>query len=164
VERGIAQIQQSLAAWRAMGLELTRPRFLVELADACAQAGRAEEGLRALDEAQALIEQSGEGYYTAELYRLRGELLLESADRLSANAELLERSAETCFWRAIELARCEQARSWELRATVSLCRLWHTQGKETEAHDLLAKVYAWFTEGFDTPDLKDARALLDTVS
>jgi predicted ATPase len=164
VESGIAQIQQSLAAWRAMGLELTRPRFLVELADACAQAGRVQEGLRALDEAQALIEQTEEGYYTAELYRLRGELLLQSADRLPASAELLVRSAETCFRQAIEFARRQQAKSWELRATVSLCRLWGAQGKRAQARDLLTAIYAWFTEGFDMQDLKQARALLETMT
>jgi len=155
-------MQRSLAAWRATGAERTRPRLLVELADACAQAGRPEEGLRALDEAQALIEQSGEGYYTAELYRLQGELLL-----LQCRAEAEEVSdfpnAEDCFWQAIELARHQQAKSWELRATLSLCRLWHSQGKGTQARDLLAEVHTWFTEGFDTPDLKEARALLDVL-
>ncbi|UCC63308.1 MAG: AAA family ATPase [Anaerolineae bacterium] len=163
VEGGIAQMQRSLAAWRATGTELTRPRFLVELADACAQVGRAEEGLSALAEAQALIEESGEGYYTAELHRLWGELLLMQSSA-EADSEEPFHCAETCFRRAIEIARRQQARSWELRAAVSLCRLWRRQGKREEARQLLQPIYDWFSEGFDTVDLREARALLDVLA
>ncbi len=163
VEGGIAQMQRSLAAWRATGTELTRPRLLVELADACAQVGRAEEALSALAEAQVLIEESGEGYYEAELHRLWGELLLKQSNA-EADSEEPFHCAEACFRRAIEIARRQQAKSWELRAAVSLCRLWQRQGRRQEARQLLQPIYDWFSEGFDTADLREARALLDELS
>ena len=117
-------------------------------------AGLPEEGLRALAEAQTI---SGSRYYDAELYRVKGELLLsESADNHS--------EAETFFRQALDIARGQQAKWWELRAAMSLARLWQHQGKRQEACGLLAPVYGWFTEGFETADLQEARALLDTLA
>ena len=118
---------------------------------------RAEEGLRALTEAFAWVDKTGEAVYVAELYRLKGELVLEQSHENSSEAE-------AAFQHALDVARKQEAKSWELRAATSLARLWQQQGKTTEAHDLLAPVYEWFTEGFDTADLKDAKALLDTLT
>ena|SRR5438552_2525965 len=111
-----------------------------------------EAGLTALAEALTLAETTGERWYEPELYRLKGELLLQQT--LDNQAE-----AEACFQHATRIAQSQQAKSWELRATTSLARLWQQQGKRQEAHDLLASVYNWFTEGFDTADLQDAKAL-----
>ena len=130
------------------------PYFLTLLAEAYGKAGQAEEGLTALAEALALVNKTGEHCYEAELYRLKGELLL-AARRTGACAE-----AETCFHQALDVARRQQAKSLELRAAMSLARLWQRQGKRDEAHQLLAEVYGWFTEGFDTADLQEAKALL----
>jgi predicted ATPase len=102
-----------------------------------------------------VVEETGERYYEAEIHRLKGELLLMQGD---------EAEAETSFHKAIEVARRQSAKSWELRATVSLCRLWQKQGKVDEARQMLAEIYGWFTEGFDTPDLQEARALLEELS
>ena len=116
------------------------------------KAGQTEEGLRVVDEALALVERTEERFYEAGLYRLQGELTLQQ----SQEAE----DPEACFHKAIEIAKKQQAKSWELRAATSLARLWQGQGKRAEAHDLLAPVYNWFTEGFETADLKDAKVLL----
>ena len=110
----------------------------------------------ALAEALTLVDTTGERWYAPELYRLKGALLLQQS--LDNQAE-----AETCFHHAMAIAQNQQAKSLELRATMSLARLWQQQGKRQEAHDLLAPVYHWFTEGFDTADLKDAKALLEAV-
>ena len=110
-----------------------------------------------LAEALTLVDTTGERWYEAELYRLKGALLLQQSSDNQAEAE-------TCFQQAIDIARSQQAKSLELRAATSLARLWQQQGKRQEAHDLLAPVYNWFTEGFDTADLKDAKALLDALS
>jgi predicted ATPase len=110
-----------------------------------------------LTEALALVDTTGERWCEAELHRLKGELLLQGS---SENAT----EAEACFHHALEIARTQQAKSFELRAATSLARLWQHQGKRQEAHDLLAPVYGWFTEGFDTADLKDAKALLDALA
>jgi predicted ATPase len=125
------------------------------LAEAYAGAGRIEDALRALDEGLPYAE-TEEPYYEAELHRLCGELLL-----MRGNPN--EHEAERHFRRAIEIARQQQAKSWELRATTSLARLLAKQGKRAEARTMLAEVYGWFTEGFDTADLKDAKALLDEL-
>ena len=110
-----------------------------------------------LTEALTLMDTTGERWYAPELYRLKGALLLQqSADN--------QADAETCFQQAMAIAQNQQAKSWELRATTSLARLWQQQGKRQEAHDLLAPVYHWFTEGFDTADLQDAKALLDELA
>ena len=125
------------------------------LDEAQARAGQPEEGLTTLDEALVLVERTDERHWEAELYRLRAELLLMQGD---------EAEAEASLHRAIDVARRQSARSWELRATTSLARLWQKQGKRAEAHQVLAEIYGWFTEGFDTADLKKARALLDALS
>jgi predicted ATPase len=153
IEEGIAQIQEGLAVYRATGSELYRPYYLALLAEAYGKVGQTEEGLSILAEALALVDKTGECCYETELYRLKGELTLQSKVK----------EAEECFLKAIELARRQQAKSLELRATVSLSRLWQSQGKKAEAHKLLSKVYYWFTEGFDTLDLKEAKALLESL-
>jgi predicted ATPase len=119
--------------------------------------GEPEAGLTVLTEALTRAETIGERWYESELYRLKGELLLQQS---SDN----DTEAETCFQHAISIAQGQQAKSWELRAATSLARLWHQQGKRQEAHDLLAPLYHWFTEGFDTLDLMDAKALLEALA
>jgi predicted ATPase len=157
VEEGMAQMQQGLAAWRATGAAVFQPYGLALLAEASAQVGQHEAGLTLLAEALALTNDRGERRWDAELYRLRGELLLvRSAEH--------EAEAETSFCQALNIARRQYAKSWELRAAMSLSRLWQRQGKRTEAHELLAPVYSWFTEGFDTADLQEAKALLEACS
>jgi predicted ATPase len=118
-------------------------------------AGQFEDALTALGRAAETVAATGECYYQAELHRLRGVVLLAVGE-----------DAEAAAWlhRAIDKARHQQAKSWELRAAMSLARLWREQGKRAQAHDLLAPVYGWFTEGFDTADLKDAKALLDALA
>jgi predicted ATPase len=154
---GIAAMRQGLAALRATGGELRRPQFLALLAEAYGERGQSEEGLNVLVEALAAVEKTGERYYEAELYRLRGELLLK---RSGAD----EQRVETCFSQALATARLQQAKSLELRAAMSLSRLWQQQGKRAEAHTLLAPIYGWFTEGFDTADLQEAKALLEALT
>jgi predicted ATPase len=119
--------------------------------------GELEAGLAVLADALTLVETSGERWYEAELHRLKGVLLLQQNSDHQAEAE-------RCFHHALTIARAQQAKSFELRAAVSLARLWQQQGKRQEAQDLLAPVYGWFTEGFDTADLKDAKALLDELA
>jgi predicted ATPase len=152
-KEGIAQIEEGMAMSRATGLELFKPYWLCVLADACIEAGRLNEGLNALTEALATADQGGERQSEAEIHRLKGKLLLRQDE---SNAG----EARKCFERAIEVARQQSARSWELRATMSLARLLMTQGKRDEARAMLADIYNWFTEGFDTADLKDAKSLL----
>jgi predicted ATPase len=154
---GMAQIREGIAAWRATGAELFHPHFLTILARAYAEGGQATEGLSTVAEALALINSSGERLYEAELYRLKGELLLQQAP--THDDEI-----ETCFCRALEVAHRQQAKSLELRGAISLGRLWQRQGKRTEARELLAPIYGWFTEGFDTVDLQEARALLEALT
>jgi predicted ATPase len=156
VQAGIEQIHQGLRAFRASGAELLRPYYLALLAEAHNVIGQPEAGLTALAEALTLVDKTGERWSEPELYRLKGEFLLE---RSLDNAT----EAEVCFHHALDIARNQQAKSWELRAATSLARLWQQQGKRQEAHDLLAPVYTWFTEGFDTADLKDAKVLLDAL-
>jgi predicted ATPase len=154
-EEGIPQMYQGIAAIRAMGEELGRAYFLGLLAEALVHMRQAEEGLTILDEALAAAESTGVRVQEAELYRLKGVLLLLSADH--------EAEAEACFRQALDIARHQQAKSLELSAATSLCCLWQRQGKRAEAHDLLAPVYGWFTEGFDTADLQEAKALLEEL-
>jgi predicted ATPase len=156
VEAGMAQMQQGLAAWRATGAEVLRPYGLALLAEASAKVGQVEEGLTLLAEALALTNDKGERRWEAELHRLQGELLL-------ARSAEHDMEAETCFRQALDVARRQQAKSWELRAAMSLSRLWQRQGKYDEARQLLAEIYGWFTEGFDTADLQEARILLDQL-
>ena len=154
---GIEQLHHGLRACQVIGITLLRPYYLALLADAHGTAGHQELGLKVLTEALTLIDTTGERVWEPELYRLKGELLLQQS---SSN----QTEAESCFQQAITIAQNQQAKSLELRAVMSLSRLWQQQGKRKEAHDLLAPVYGWFTEGFDTADLKDAKALLDELT
>jgi predicted ATPase len=154
---GAKRIREGLEAHRATGADFQRTHHLILLAEAARASGSAEEALEALAEAEAQAETSDERYFEAEIHRLRAELLLaQSADHGAA--------AEASFRLALDVARRQEARSLELRATTSLARLWAAQGKGAAAHDLLAPVYGWFTEGFDTADLKEAKALLDELA
>ena len=156
-EEGIAMIQETLAALRATGTEVTRPGDLCLLAEACMETGRLDEGLSALTEALAAANEHENRHHEAEMHRLKGELLLKRDD--SNDVE-----AQSCFQRAIEIARRQSAKSFELRATTSLAWLLAKQGRRDEARAMLAEIYGWFTEGFDTADLKDAKALLDELA
>jgi predicted ATPase len=158
-EQGITEIRQGLAAELATGSKLFQTYFLGLLAEMCGECGRPEEGLNALTEAIVVMDDTGLHFYGAELYRLKGEFLLRQAAHLTLTTE-----AEICFQKALDIARHQQAKSWELRAATSLAKLWQSQGKRQEAYDLLAPVYEWFTEGFDTADLQEAKALLDDLS
>jgi class 3 adenylate cyclase/predicted ATPase len=155
-KEGIAQLTQGLRAFRATGAESHRSYFLALLAEAHGTLGESEAGLAVVAEALALVDTTGERWYEAELYRLKGALLLQQS--LDNPTE-----AETCFHHAVAIAQNQSAKSWELRAATSLSKLWQQQGKRQAAHDLLAPVYDWFTEGFDTADLKDAKALLEEL-
>jgi class 3 adenylate cyclase/predicted ATPase len=156
-EKGIAQIQEGLAAQHATGFEFMRPLNLNLLAEACAALGRFAEGLNASIEAIAAADEHHNGFCKAESYRLKGELLLRQ------NPSNIP-DARSCFQRAIEIARGQSAKSLELRAMTSLARLLDRQGRRDEARAMLAEIYDWFTEGFDTADLKDAKALLDELN
>jgi predicted ATPase len=151
-EEGMALMRQGATATQSTGA--SKKLFLLLYDAEVSQAmGRNAEGLNILAEALALVDKTGERNYEAELHRLKGELLLQQhADN--------QAEAETCFHHAISIAQSQQAKSWELRAATSLARLWQQQGKRQEAYDLLAPVYNWFTEGFDTVDLQSAKALL----
>ena len=162
VEDGIAQIRQGLAAWQAMGAGMHLTHYLGMLAEAYGKAGQVQQGLSTLAEALAFAEKTDERYYEAEILRLKGELLLMQGHEAEAEASFHQ--AESCFQHAIEVARRQQAKSWELRAVMSLSRLWQQQGKREEARQLLAEVHGWFSEGFDTPDLREAKALLDALA
>jgi predicted ATPase len=172
-EEGIGQMRQGLAALQATGAELFRPYYLVLLAEAYEKVGQTEEGLNVLTEALATIDKTGERYNEAEMYRLKGELLLQQFKVQSSRFKVPDPrlltpdpqgEAEACFLKAIDIACKQQAKSWELRASTSLARLWQSQGKKAEAHKLLSDVYNWFTEGFDTKDLQEAKALLDELA
>ena len=156
-ERGISQLQKGWARFAATEAKWGQAYFFTLLAEGYRKVGRLADGLSALSEALAHVETTQERFYEAELYRLKGELVLEQApENWSAG--------EAAFQRALAIARQQEAKSWELRAATSLTRLWQSQGKTTEAHDLLAPVYDWFTEGFDTADLKDAKTLLEELA
>jgi class 3 adenylate cyclase/predicted ATPase len=156
-EAGLTQLRQGMTAVLATGQTLSRPLCLVLLAEAAGRVGQVEEGLRLLAEALAAFEASARGDLLAEAYRLQGVLMLQQAVSEAAQAE-------ACFQQALDIARCQQAKSWELRAATSLARLWHRQGKRDEARELLAPIYSWFTEGFDTADLQEVKALVDELS
>ncbi len=152
-QEGREQMTQGLMTYGATGAALVRPYFLALLAEADGTLGEPEAGLAVLTEALTLVETTGERWYEAEVYRLKGALLLQQhADH--------QAEAETCFHHAIEIARNQQAKSFELRAATSLARPWQRQGKREEAQQVLGDVYGWFTEGFDTADLQEAKALL----
>jgi predicted ATPase/class 3 adenylate cyclase len=160
---GLAQIASGLAAWQATGAEILRPCFLGLLAEAHGKVGRGEEGLRVLAEALTVVLKTGERWYEAELHRLKGELLLQQTLRATDRSLLLS-EAEACFRQALNVSGHQQAKALELRAAMSLARLWRQQGKQAEARELLAPIYGWFTEGFDTADLREAKALLRGLS
>jgi predicted ATPase len=156
-EAGVAELRSAMATIRAIGIAAELPWYLALLAGAHATVGQTAEGLDAIAEALVLVANTKERFYEAEIYRVKGELLLKQGGSNTA-AE-----AESCFHQALDIARVQPAKSWELRAATSLARLWRDQGRRVEAHDLLAPVYGWFTEGFETRDLKDAKALLDEL-
>ncbi|HJQ70875.1 MAG TPA: AAA family ATPase [Blastocatellia bacterium] len=174
-EEAIKQMRQGLADLQTTGTELVRPHFLGLLAEALGDARQTEEGLRLLDEALAAVRHNGEGYYEAELHRIKGEVLLIQATgrgvwRAAKGGKAVVRPdpptvarAEDCFNQSVKIARQQRAKSWELRAVTSLARLYQKQGKQVEARDLLAQVYDSFTEGFDTADLREAKTLLDEL-
>ena len=194
-EEGISQIRQGLVAYQATGGGLFRPYFLALLADTCGKMGQYEEGLTLLAEALAAADKNGERFYEAELYRLKGELTLQSSVQ---SKESRVNKAEEYFLQAIEIARKQQAKSLELRAVMSLAQLWQQQALEhgagsvdqrgkskatraknteqesrttqhatrsrlVEAHQMLSEIYNWFTEGFGTKDLQEAKALLQSL-
>jgi predicted ATPase len=153
---GIAQLHQGLAAFRAAGAEISRSRDLGLLAEAYGEAGQTEEGLTVLAEALAVVDKTGERYWEAELHRLKGELLRRRASPME--------EVEACFQRSLTVAQHQHAKSLELRAAVSLARLWQHQSKRAAACELLAPIYSWFTEGFDTADLQEVKALLEELA
>jgi predicted ATPase len=184
-EAGLVQLREGLAAMRATESELWVPLFLGALAQGYAQGGQAQAGLRVVAEALAVVEKTEERWTEAELYRLAGELSLRSGEPESgrigdAKNEAENRGAgfsfadspfhrfpvsspEECFQKAIAIAQKQQAKSLELRAATSLARLWQSQGKHHAARNILSEVYNWFTEGFDTKDLQEAKALLEEL-
>ena len=161
-EVGIAQIHRGLAAWQATGAETGRPCCLLLLAEAYAKAGRVQEGLGVVGEALAAVHNGEELRWAAELYRLKGELLLTPAAGVDLLPTAVE-EAERCFHQAIEIARRQHAKALELQAVMSLSRLWEQQGKRDEARQWLGEIYARFTEGFDTADLREAKRLLEAL-
>jgi class 3 adenylate cyclase/DNA-binding winged helix-turn-helix (wHTH) protein/predicted ATPase len=152
----LAQLRQGLSAIVAAGQELSRPFCLVLLAEAAGHVGHIEDGLRLLAEALTMMEASGRGDLLAEAYRLKGVLLLRQSLPDAVQAE-------ACFRQALAIAQRQQAKAWELRIAISLSRLWQQQGKRAKARALLAPIYGWFAEGFDTADLQEAKALLEAV-
>jgi predicted ATPase len=155
VEEAITQMHEAMAAAESTDIRLIMVGVLRALGYAQGRAGRPGEGLNTLSQAFTLLEQTNERRWEAELYRVRGDLLHMQGD---------DPEAEVSYRKAIEVARRQQTKSWELRATTSLCRVLQTQGKGEEAMPLVAEVYGWFTEGFDTPDLREARELLQELS
>jgi class 3 adenylate cyclase/tetratricopeptide (TPR) repeat protein len=159
-EEGIALLREGLSGVRVTGMYQYQTAYLAQLAEGCGKVGRTAEGLAAVAEGLAAVDRTGEHVSEAELYRVKGELLMQ-ATPAAPNAAV---EAESCFRQAIEIARHQQAKWWELRATTSLARLLAKQHRRDEACAMLAKIYGWFTEGFDTADLKDAKAQLDELS
>jgi predicted ATPase len=156
-EAGMAQLRQGSAAWRATGAAVHVPYLYTLLAEVYDHLGHPADGLQVLVEADTLMEQQEERWWEAEVCRLRGVLLLRQPGMQKAEAE-------AWLQRALDVARRQEAKSLELRAAMSLSRLWQQQSKRAEAYDLLALIYGWFTEGFDTADLQEARALLDALA
>ena len=167
-DNGIAQMHQGLRAWQALGAEVGRTWSWGMLAEAYERVGHIEAGLTVLADALAAVARTGERLWEAELYRLKGELLLQSGAQPPASEvvppdaplPLSDTAAEACLHYALAIARRQQSKLWELRAARSLSRLWWQQGKRQAAYELLAPIYSWFTEGFDTADLQEAKALL----
>jgi len=149
-------INSGMTAWQSTGATVWVPLYLSYLARAYAQLGQVDDAWRCIGEAITTMETTKERWYEAEVYRVAGEIALKSPER--------ETKAQAYFERALAIARAQQAKSWELRASMSLARLWRDQRKRDEARDLLAPVYGWFTEGFDTLDLKEAKVLLHALA
>jgi predicted ATPase len=156
VAEGVARMHMGFASAQATGAKMMRPMFCVLLGQACGQVGQLDEGRRMLSDAQDAVEESGQRQYEAEMHRSKGELHLRGAS-------LEVEQAAAFFERALQTARQQQAKSWELRAAMSVARLWRDQGRHRQAEELLAPVYSWFTEGFDTADLREAKVLLDEL-
>jgi class 3 adenylate cyclase/predicted ATPase len=154
-EEGITQLQQGVAIWRSSGAEVGIPFMFTLLADAYGKAGQPKEGLKQFDEALRSMEVRNEGIFETEMYRIRGELFISISDFAAA---------EQSFSEALSVARRQRAKLFELRAAMSMARLWRDQGKRDEARELLAPVYGWFTEGFDTLDLQEAKRLLEELA
>jgi DNA-binding SARP family transcriptional activator/tetratricopeptide (TPR) repeat protein len=154
VKEGIVQMQEGMVVAKPQGQQLNFTGAFRSLAEAQAKIGLPGEGLATVSEALAIVEQAGERHWEVELHRLRGEILLMQGD---------EAEAEASFKKAIQVARQQSAKSWELRASIGLARLWGKQGKRDEARQLLGEIYDWFTEGFDTPDLREAKTLLEEL-
>ena len=175
-EEAVAQMREGLAALQATGTEFVCPHFLALLAEALGKARQHDEGLRILDDALSVIQHNGERYYQAELYRVRGELLLLKSKCLAiapmrATGRLVIHQdppvfeqAEACFDASIKIAQYQKAKSWELRAVMSMARLYQDRGKQAQARSLLTRIYNSFTEGFDTVEACEARALLDELT
>lgn len=167
IAEGMAQAREGLAVFRVSGGELLAPYALAFFAEVSAKAGQLDKGLAALHEALAMAHRNGEGFYEPEIQRLKGELLQArslAADPVPARPADDGREAETCLLQAMQVARQQGARMWELRAAVSLCRLWQAQGlqdKREEGRRMLAEIYGWFSEGLDTVDLREAKRLLE---
>jgi predicted ATPase len=164
VEEGLAQIHQGIAADRAIRAEVSQPLWLSLLAEAYGKGGQVDEGLHALTEGLTVAHRTSEGLHEPELYRLKGELTLQKLSVISSQLAVPNphplipnpcAEAEECFQKAIDIARHQQAKSLELRASVSLARLWQHQDKHQAARNMLAEIYGWFTEGFDTKDLQE---------
>jgi predicted ATPase len=155
-EHGIAQLEAGIQVWNQLGTQGANPLWYSRLARAYVKAGRIADAREALKLALDATNRNGERFTEAELYRIEGDLWLASDGS--------EASAETSYRKAIEVARELKAKLWELRAATALARLWRGQGKEREARALLRPVYEWFTEGFDTKDLTEGKALLDQLS
>jgi predicted ATPase len=153
---GIA-VTSGITAWRSIGSKLFIPNYFSYLAMAHAEIGEFNDAWRCIGEALTAVETTKEGLWEAEVHRTAGEIALMSAEPDAAKAQ-------ACFERALAAARQQEAKSWELRASMSLARLWRDQGKPQQARELLPPVYGWFTEGFDTRDLKDAKTLLDQLA
>jgi adenylate cyclase len=153
-EQGVASMRHALDGIRVIGFDAEHTQFSALLVEAYGRAGQAEEALAAVNEALEFAERTGEVYYEPELLRLKGELFLERD----------EAGAQTCFQQALDVARQQRARSWELRAATSLARLWQRQGRREDAKKLLAAVHDWFTEGFDSADMKAAKTLLEELA
>ena len=158
MEAGIAQMQQGLAAYQATGARFGLDRWPGLLAELHGHAGQVDAGLTILEKAFAVVRQDGLSAFAAELHRIQGDLLLQTGARHQ------EGEAEASLLQALAIARQQQAKSLELRAALSLGRLWQRQGKPDVARDLLRPIYGWFTEGLDTADLRDARALLEDLA
>jgi len=155
VTRGISLLRSGSAAYRATGTEMWTPHNTTLLAQACEIAGQIEEALAMLDDALQIVERTRARWFEGELNRHKGRLLLKKGHT---------EAAEELYFKALRIAVEQEAKLWELRAAASLARLWGEQGRRAEARDLLASVYSWFREGFDTADLKEAKALLDELA